>query len=175
MKRTITLLTLMLSLTAITGCTDKHNSATAEKTKDADKTRAEVREISEKFHTAYKAKQIETIKGMLLDNGSYSDTDHTEIFSYEPFIQHLNRKLLNPAIGTIQYKVDFQEIIFNTDMDEATIIEQFNINIFTQYIPWRMVSHVVWKDNTWKYDIISFSLTPSNDVLPAVNMAAKQE
>lgn len=175
MKRTITLLALALTLTVTTACNDKHNAATTEKKADAEKTRNEVIEVTKKFHAAYQARQIEPIRAMLLDNGLYCDTDPEQILSRDPFIQHLTQKLLNPAVGTIQYKIDQQEIIFNEAMDEATIVEKYKINIFSQFIPWRMVSHVVWKKDAWKYDFISFSLTPSNDVLPAVNAAAYKE
>lgn len=175
MRKTITLLALAFTLAATTACNDKHNADTTEKTADAEKTRNEVVKLTEKFHAAYKARQVDPIKAMLLDNGLYCDTDSEEIFSREPFIQHLTRKLQNPAVSIIEYKIDQQEIIFNEAMDEATIIEKYKINIFSQFIPWRMVSHVVWKDGSWKYDFLSFSLTPSNDVLPAVNAAAYKE
>lgn len=175
MKRTITLFAIALTLTALTGCENKKQTE-IENTVDPEKSRNEIMKLSEKFHAAYKAKNIQSIKDMLIiGNGVYCDTDPDEIFSREPFLQHLTKKLVNPAIGTIDYKIDYQDILIDDNGTGAMMIENYKINIFSQFIPWRMVSHVTWKDGTWKYDAISFAITPSNDVLPAVNAAAYKE
>jgi len=175
MKKIITLLALAVALTATTSCTDKKDSSTKEKKTDIEQTRTEIVSVTEKFHAAYKAKDVQSIKALLLDTGVYADTDPNEIMSRDPFVQHLMQKLQNPAVGTIDYKIDQQEIVFDDAITGAMVIEKYKMNIFSQFIPWRMVSHLIWKNGAWKYDFISISLTPPNDVLPAVNAAAYKQ
>lgn len=176
MKKTFTILVLGLSLSLAVGCNDKKNTTVnadgTTATVDADSTRIEVATFMDKFHEAIKNKKIEEVKGFIDINGLYCGTDPTEIFSQPSFINYLNLKLNNPAIGTIDYKIDRREMMFDENNQSAVIVDQFNMDVFTQNIPWRMVSRVVKKDDKWTIDFISFSITPDNDVVQAINIAA---
>ncbi|RWX00531.1 nuclear transport factor 2 family protein [Flavobacterium cerinum] len=179
MKRTLTLLALVLSLSTLVSCNDKNKTTTntdgTTVTVDTDSIRIETAAFMDKFHETIKNKKIEDVKSFIDINGLYCGTDPTEIFSQPSFINYLNLKLNNPAIGTIDYKVDRREMMFDENNQSAVIVDQFNMDVFTQNIPWRMVSRVVKKDNKWIIDFISFSITPDNDVVQAINIAAEKK
>lgn len=179
MKRTLTLLALVLSLSTLVSCNDKNKTMTNADGKtvtvDSDSIRMEVGAFMDKFHEAIKNKKIEDVKSFIDTNGLYCGTDPNEVFSQPSFINYLNLKLNNPAIGTIDYKVDRREMMFDENNQSAVILDQFNMDVFTQNIPWRMVSRVVKKDNKWIINFISFSITPDNDVVQAINIAAERK
>lgn len=179
MKKTFTLLVLGLLLSMAVGCNDKKNTTVnadgTTATVDSDSLRIEIAAYMDKFHGAIKSKKTEDIKSLIDINGLYCGTDPNEIFSQPSFINYLNLKLTNPAIGTIEYKIDRREIITDENNQSAIVIDQFNMDVFTQNIPWRLVSRVVRKDNAWKIDFLSFSLTPDNDIIHAINIAAYKE
>lgn len=179
MKRALTLLTLVLSLSMAVSCSDKKTTVTnadgTTVTVDQDSLKIEVVTFMDKFHDALKNKKIEEIKKLIDINGLYCGTDPTEIFSQPSFINYLNLKLNNPAIGTIEYAIDRREMIFDENNQSAIVVDQFKMDVFTQNIPWRMVTRVIKKDNVWKTDFISFSITPDNDVIHAVNIAAHSD
>lgn len=179
MKRTLTLFALVASLSVLISCNDKKKSTTnadgTTVTVDADSVRIEVAAFMDKFHGAIKNKKIEEVKSFIDINGLYCGTDPTEVFSQPSFINYLNLKLNNPAIGTIDYKIDRREMMFDENNQSAVIVDQFNMDVFTQNIPWRMVSRVVKKDDKWIIDFISFSITPDNDVVQAINIAAHKK
>lgn len=179
MKRTLTLFALVASLSVLISCNDKKKSATnadgTTATVDSDSLRIEIAAYMDKFHDAIKSKKTEDIKSLIDINGLYCGTDPNEIFSQPSFINYLNLKLTNPAIGTIEYKIDRREIITDENNQSAIVIDQFNMDVFTQNIPWRLVSRVVRKDNAWKIDFLSFSITPDNDMIHAINIAAYKD
>ncbi|MDV6166847.1 nuclear transport factor 2 family protein [Flavobacterium sp. DG1-102-2] len=172
MRRTITLLALALTLTTITGC--KNNKDTATETGTPESNKAELFAIADKFHEAFKKKDAMALKAISTEKGFYMGTDPNEVLNQMSFIDYLNKKLTNPAIGTIEYKVDRREINIDEDGQGAIIADQFTPIVFTQNIPWRMTAHVLKKDGKWIFDFISLSMTPNNDIVPAINIAAYQ-
>lgn len=175
MKRIITLFTLALSLALTTSCEKNKTTSTEEtiETTDPATAKSEIIANMDKFHDAFRNKKAEDIKILLNENGLYCGTDPSETFGYEGFIQYLNLKLTNPAIGTIGYKIDRREISLDkNNPTNAIVVDQFKMDVFTQNIMWRMVSHLTKKDNVWKIDFISLTLVPENDIVPAINIAA---
>lgn len=169
------MLTLALFLTTLLSCEEKKTSTDDEtaETTDPATAKSEIITSMDKFHEAFKNKKTDEIKKLISTNGLYFGTDPNEVFGYESFINYLNLKLTNPAIGTIAYKVDKREINFDkNNSTTAIVVDQFKPDVFTPNIIWRMVSHLVKKDGEWKINFISFSLIPDNDIVPIINMAA---
>lgn len=171
----LSLFILFLSVVASSCKNDAETTVNKEKTTSPETAKDEVFAVADKFHTAFKNKNIEEIKNLLTGEGFFMGTDPAEVYNSLSFTDYLNKKLRNPAIGTIEYTIDRRELVLDDDGNGAIIVDQFNPAVFTQNIPWRMCSHLIKKDNSWKFNFISFSLTPDNDVLPAVNMAAYRE
>lgn len=176
MKKTITLLALALSLSiTVISCKDnKAKTETENKVTDPESEKTAIFVTVDKFHTAFKTKKAEDVKNITTDTGFFAGTDPDEILNQQSFITYLMKKLTNPAIGTIEYEIDRREVIFGEDGDTAVIVDQFTPIVFTQNISWRMTGHLVKKDGAWKFDFISLSMVPKNDVVPAINMAAFQ-
>jgi hypothetical protein len=175
MKRTITLLALALSLSMAVSCKDDKAKAETENTAtDPEAEKSAIFATADKFHTAFREKKAEDIKNLTTETGVYMGTDPEEVYNQQSFRDYLMKKLNNPAIGTIEYKIDRREIVFEDNSKSAVVIDQFTPIAFTQNIPWRMVSHLVKKDGSWKFDFISLSMVPKNGVVPAINMAAYQ-
>ncbi len=177
MKRifTLSVVILFLSITTSSCKNDTEATINQETNSTPEAAKDEVFAVADKFHTAFKTKNIEEIKALITEDGFFAGTDPDEIYNPINYINYLNKKLMNPAIGTIEYSIDRREFILDDDGKGATLVDQFNPIVFTQNIPWRMCAHLVKKDNSWKFNFISFSITPNNDVLPAINMAAHQE
>lgn len=174
MKRTITLFALAIALTVFTACNDTKKDSAIETALTPDAAKGEAFAFADKFHEAFKKKDTKAIKEMTTNTGLYMGTDKTEVFSQDSFIQYLDGKLGNPAIGTIEYKIDRREVVIDEDGHSVIINDEFIPIVFTQNIPWRMTARAIKKDGFWKFDFISFAMTPSNDVVPAVNAAAYQ-
>ena len=102
-------------------------------------------------------------------------TDPDEVYNQQGFIDYLMKKLGNPAIGTITYEIDRRETVIDENGNGATLVDQFTPIVFTQNIPWRMTAHLTKKDGAWKFDFISLSMIPKNDVVPYINMAAHKD
>lgn len=173
MKRIITLLLLAFSMSAAIGCKKDKASAQTEAS-DPESEKTAIFAVADKFHKAFKAKKPQDIKALTIENGFYMGTDPDEVFSQLAFEKYLIEKLTNPAIGTIDYKIDRREVIFEDNGAGAVLVDQFKPIAFTQYVSWRMATHLVKKDGAWKFDFISLSMIPKNDVVPAVNAAAYQ-
>lgn len=175
MKKTITLLALALSLSMAVSCKgDKAKAETESTPIDPESAKSAIFATADKFHTAFRDKKAEDIKNLTTETGVYMGTDPEEVYNQQSFRDYLIKKLNNPAIGTIEYKIDRREIIFEDNSESAVLIDQFTPVVFTQNIQWRMVSHLVNRDGSWKFDFISLSMIPKNDVVPAINMAAYQ-
>ena len=176
MKRTITLLALALSLSMAVACSDTKNSdgKTTAAISDPQSAKNDILTVADKFHAAFKSKKIVEISPLINEKGFFMGTDPEEVFNKQGFENYLTQKLTNPAIGTITYEIERREMLFEESGDGVVLIDQFTPDVFTQHIQWRMVTHLVKKDNAWKFNFISFSLVPKNNVIPAVNMAAYQ-
>lgn len=176
MKRTITLVALALSLSMAVACNDTKNSdgKDTETSADPESAKKDIYAVADKFHEAFKSKKIVEISPLINENGFFMGTDPGEVFAKQSFENYLTKKLTNPAIGTITYEIDRREMLFEDSGDGVVLVDQFTPDVFTQNIQWRMATHLVKKDNVWKFDFISFSLIPKNDVIPAVNMATYQ-
>lgn len=174
MKKTITLFALALSLSMAVGCKNDKTAAATENT-SPDNIKTEVMAVADKFHTAFKAKKADDIKNITTDPGVFMGTDPEEVYNQQSFINYLIKKLGNPAIGTITYEIDRRETVIDENGNGATLVDQFTPVVFTQNIPWRMTSHLIKKDGVWKFDFISLSMIPKNDVVPYINMAAHKD
>ncbi|MHA3789223.1 nuclear transport factor 2 family protein [Flavobacterium hauense] len=177
MKKIISLLAIALSLYTAVACKEDKARTGIENEKNVDpkSAKSDIFAVADKFHTAFRAKKAEDIKTLTTDTGFFAGTDPEEVFNQQTFIDYLRLKLTNPGIGTITYEIDRREIIFEDGGKGAILVDQFTPIVFTQNIPWRMTSHLVKKDGAWKFDFISFAMTPKNDVVPYINMAAHKE
>lgn len=173
MKRIITLSLLAFTLCTSVACKNDTISVQTE-ISDPYVEKDSVFAVADKFHAAFKGKKTQDIKNLTLEKGFYMGTDPEEVFNQLAFENYLKDKLTNPAIGTIEYKIDRREINMDDNGQSAVIVDEFTPAVFTQNIPWRMTSHLVKKDGKWKFDFISLSMTPKNDVVPSVNAAAFQ-
>lgn len=173
MKRTITLLALAMSLSMAVGCKNDKSRASTEQSNDTETIKKEVNAVADKFHAAFKAKKADDIKNLTTENGFYMGTDPEEVLNQQSFTNYLIAKLNNPAIGTINYEIDRREVILD-NADGVILVDQFTPIVFTQNISWRMATHLIKVDGKWKFDFISLSMIPKNDIVPAINMAAYQ-
>jgi hypothetical protein len=175
MKKTITLLAIALSVATAVGCKNDKTTATTENHAESADIKTEIMAIADKFHASFKAKKADDIKNLITDTGVFSGTDPEEVYNQQGFIDYLMKKLGNPAIGTITYEIDRREMVIDKNGCGVTLVDQFTPIVFTQNIPWRMTSHLIKKDGVWKFDFISLSMIPKNDVVPYINMAAHKE
>jgi hypothetical protein len=175
MKKTITLLALALSLSTAVGCKNDKTADATENSAESKDIKTEVMTAADKFHAAFKAKKADDIKKLITETGVFMGTDPEEVYNQQSFIDYLMKKLGNPAIGTITYEIDRRETVIDENGNGVTLVDQFTPIVFTQNIPWRMTSHLIKKDGVWKFDFISLSMIPKNDVVPYINMAAHKE
>ncbi|RNI23485.1 nuclear transport factor 2 family protein [Rufibacter latericius] len=127
-----------------------------------------VSEVMDRFHSSLANKKVTEMVGLLAEDGHFSATDPTELFDKEQFSDYMTQVLGDSTLNFANHKVDVREIKMDESATSATVIEQFKMDVFTPNIPWRLVSHLTKDGDSWKINVLSFNLTPTNAQLEAI-------
>jgi hypothetical protein len=155
---------MLLAITLIAGCQPKTGTVDLAADKIAVATQLD------KFHNAFKGKDITTYASLLDDAGLYCGTDSKELLTKEEFLKSY-RQILSDTAVKIAYTIDKREIRVAKDGNSAITLEQFLFSLFTPRIPWRAVTHFSKIGEDWKIDFVSWSLIPNNEDIEKLNKA----
>ncbi|WP_210489567.1 nuclear transport factor 2 family protein [Rufibacter aurantiacus] len=129
---------------------------------------ANVSEVMDRFHSSLANKQATEMAGLLAEDGHFSATDPTELFDKQQYSDYMAQVLGDSTVKVSNHKVDLREIKIDESGTSATVIEQFKMDTFTPNIPWRLVSHLIKDGDSWKINVLSFNVTPTNAQLEAI-------
>ena len=164
MKQIIDKVVLLLLVLMLGACEKKVEKEAV----DIEGSKAEVAAVLDKFHSSLKSKNAGQMNELLVEEGLFSGTDPTELWDKKTYINYMNKIFADTTLGVVEYDIDKRLIHVDKSGVSGYILEQFEMEKLSPNVPWRMITHLVKEDNTWKIDLISYNLTPTNEQMPAI-------
>lgn len=157
---------MVVAVIMITACQPKTQKVVV----NTSAVKEEVTSFLDKYHAAFHAKDISAMKTMLDNDGLYCGTDSKELLNKESMLEMTAQAFADTSFNSV-YKVDKREIRVSADGNSAITLEQFTFSSFSQKIPFRLVTHIIKKENVWMFDFYSFSFIPNNEDISKLNKA----
>jgi hypothetical protein len=152
------------------GCTPKTDQKAPA---DLTASKANVSELMDRFHSSLANKKATEMTGFLAEDGLFSATDPKELFDKKQYSDYMTQLFEDSTLNFASHKIDTREIKIDKSGTSATVIEQFKMDVFTPNIPWRLVSHLDKDGDSWKINVLSFNVTPTNTQIEAIVKAVK--
>lgn len=144
------------------------------KTADLKAAQTEVNVLMDRYTNSLKSKNAKALSELLTEDGQFYGTDPTESFCKLALIETWTQMFADKSTD-LTYSLDKREIRVSPEGKSALIVEQFSLKGVTPRIPWRMVSHALKSGKNWKFDFISWTLTPRNEDIAKLNQALDQD
>jgi uncharacterized protein (TIGR02246 family) len=126
--------------------------------------------LLEKYNSAMKAKDANTLMTLLTEDGLYCGTDSRELLSKAELSNMMNQSLADTSL-VMSYSIDKREIRIASDGNSAIALEQMFFKAFSQKIPIRMIYHLVKNNDNWLFDFVSWNFIPDNEDIGKLNKA----
>jgi hypothetical protein len=140
---------------------------------DATASEASVTELMDKFHASLVSENATEMTSLLAEDGLFAGTDPKELFDKKQYVDQINQMFADSTFNLKDHKIEIRKIVVDRDGTSATVVEQFKMNVYTPNIPWRLVSHLTKQGDSWKINVLSFNMTPSNEQTEAIVKAVK--
>jgi uncharacterized protein (TIGR02246 family) len=164
MKRTFYL--MLAAVMTITACQTKTKIVPV----DTATAKVAVTTVLDKYNSAMKAKDANTLMTLLTENGLYCGTDSKELLDKASLLNMMNQTFADTSLK-MNYSIDKREIRIATDGNSAIAVEQMFFKAFSQKMPIRMVYHLVKNNDNWLFDFASWNFIPNNEDLGKLNKA----
>lgn len=164
MKRTFYL--MFAAVMSITACQTKTKIVPV----DTAAAKVDVTTVLDKYTSAMKAKDANTLMTLLTENGLYCGTDSKELLDKASLLNMMNQTFADTSLK-VNYSIDKREIRIATDGNSAIAVEQMFFKAFSQKMPIRMVYHIVKNNDNWLFDFVSWNFIPNNEDLGKLNKA----
>ncbi len=164
MKRTFYL--MLVAVMIITACQTKTKIVPV----DTAAAKVAVTAVLDKYNSAMKAKDANTLMNLLTDDGLYCGTDSKELLDKANLSNMMNQTFADTTL-VVNYAIDKREIRIAADGNSAIAVEQMFFKAFSQKIPIRMVYHLVKNNDNWLFDFVSWNFIPNNEDLGKLNKA----
>ena len=132
--------------------------------------KSEVNSLMEKYITAWKAKDVNTLSSLLTEDGLFCGTDPTELWN-KKMIKDGWTQAFSDATVNYSYSVEKREIRITADGNSAIVMEHATMKAISPKISCRIVSHLVKAGEGWNFDFISWNLIPKNEDIAKLNKA----
>ena len=132
-----------------------------------------VNSLLDKYNSALKAKDMETVLNLMTDDGLYCGTDAKEVMN-KMQVGEMMKQTMQDSSFIVDYTVDKREILVSPDGNSAVAIEQMIFKPFSAKMPIRMVYHLIREGDNWHFNFLCWNFIPDNDDLPKINEALKQ-
>ena len=144
----------------------------ANKTETVDMAAAEAAVIVllDNYHNAMKAGNSSDLMNVMDIDGLYCGTDPIELWDKETMSDMMTEAMADSSF-TLDYSIDKRIIRVAADGNTALGLEQFTMNILSDKLPVRFVTHMVKTDETWIFDFYSWSFIPKNEDIAKLNKA----
>jgi ketosteroid isomerase-like protein len=163
MKKTFYLLAVAVII--ITACQTKPRTPAV----DREATKVAVSALMDKFKTAWRLKDTSLI-ALLTEDGLFCGTDPTEVWNKSQISAGWKQAFADTSLR-IDYTIDKREMRIAADGNSAIVVDQLFMKIYSEKIPWRLVTNVVKKEESWMIDFMSWSFIPKNEDIEKLNKA----
>lgn len=157
---------MLVAVMTITACQTKTKIVPV----DTAAAKVAVTTVLDKYNSAFKAKDANTLMTLLTDNGLYCGTDSKELLDKASLSNTMNQSFADTSLK-VNYTIDKREIRIAADGNSAIAVEQMFIKAFSQKIPIRMVYYLVKNNDNWLFDFVSWNFIPNNEDLGKLNKA----
>lgn len=134
---------------------------------------AAINVVVDKFYSVFETKDPAVFTSVLTEDVLGLGSDPSEFLSKQDITDMWTQMLEVPV-------PDFNFISDRTfkiagDGHSAIVIDQFQSDMYTANIPWRIVYNLVKTDGNWMINFFSSSLIPRNEDIPKLNDALNTE
>ena len=120
------------------------------------------------FHKAMMAGNVDDIMSFLDNEGLYCGTDPTELWDKESLSKMMTESMAD-TLFVFDYSVDKRKIKVSIDGGTALVLEQFTVNVISEKIPIRLITHFVNAEDVWMMNFFSWSFVPYNEDVAKLN------
>ena len=130
---------------------------------------ASINDVFDNFNNAFIAGDVDSLASFLSEDllGLGSDLN-----------QEFNKKTVTDAwtqlfaAGPFAYETFGERLIkIAPDGKSATVVEQYMMPVFSEFIPWRNSYHIIKIEDEWKILLFNTALTPKDEHIPIFNAA----
>ena len=164
MKKTIYIFSIAVII--ITACQPK-TKIVAVDTKAA---KAAISALFDKYNSAFKAKDTNTLLAALTDDVLACGTDPLEFWNKKQISDGWTQYFADTSLK-INYSIDRREIRVAADGNSALVVEQYVMSVMSPNIPIRSIYHAVKAGENWMLDFISWNFIPKNEDIVKLNKA----
>jgi len=161
-----TLIFLMMAMIILAACQPKPKTVPV----DTAAAKDSVSTLLDKFNSAMKAKDANTIAALITEDGLICGTDPSEFWDKSRFVEEWKKAAADTSVK-FTYSIDKQEIRIASDGNSAIAIEQAILASLSPKIPFRLVYHAVKTGDKWLIDFASWNFIPKNEDIPKLNKA----
>jgi uncharacterized protein (TIGR02246 family) len=164
MKKILYVLTMAFMI--ITACQPKPKTVPV----DTEAEKVAVSALFEKFNSAFKAKDTNTLLAALTDDVLACGTDPSEFWDKKQISDGWTQYFADTTLK-ITYSIDRREIRVTADGKSAIVVEQYVMPILSSRITIRNIYLAVKADENWMIDFISWNFILKNEDIPKLNKA----
>ncbi len=164
MKKTIYIFSIAVIL--ITACQPKAKIVPV----DTEAAKTAISALFDKYNSAFKAKDTNTLLAALTDDVLACGTDPSEFWDKKQISDGWKQAFADTTLK-ITYSIDKREIRVTVDGNSALVVEQYVMSVMSPKIPFRSIYHAVKTGENWKLDFISWNFIPKNEDIAKLNKA----
>jgi ketosteroid isomerase-like protein len=164
MKKTICVFSIAVLL--ITACQTKAKIVPV----NTEAEKASISALLNKYNSAFKAKDLNSILTTLSSDVLVCGTDPSEFWDKKQIIDMWTQAFADTSLK-LNFSIDRREIRLVADGNSALVVDQYVMSFLSPKIPIRSVYHLVKVDEKWMLDYISWNLIPKNEDIPKLNKA----
>jgi ketosteroid isomerase-like protein len=132
--------------------------------------KASISALLDKYNSAFKAKDLNSILTTLSSDVLVCGTDPSEFWDKKQIIDMWTQAFADTSLK-LNFSIDRREIRLVADGNSALVVDQYVMSFLSPKIPIRSVYHLVKVDEKWMLDYISWNLIPKNEDIPKLNKA----
>jgi ketosteroid isomerase-like protein len=137
---------------------------------DSEAAKVLISALLDKYNSAFKAKDANTLIASLTSDALACGTDPSEFWNKKQITDGWTQAFADTSLK-INYSIDKREIRLAADGNSALVVEQYVMPFLSSKIPIRTIYRTVKVDGNWMLDFISWSFIPKNDDISKLNKA----
>jgi len=156
----------LITILIIAGCQPKAKIVPV----NTEAEKASISALLDKYNSAFKAKDLNSMLTTLSSDVLVCGTDPTEFWDKKQITDIWTQALADTSLK-INYSIDRREIRLVADGNSALVVDQYVMSLLSQKIPIRSIYHLVKVDEKWLLNYISWNFIPKNEDISKLNKA----